>query len=255
MSRTFLLILAAAATLAAAEFPFAGNWKMNPAKSDFGQTTVTFTEAGPGQMEFTMDGQSYKFKMDGKDYPGLMGQTAAWKQVDANTWEMVNKLNGKVLSNDTDKVSADGKTLTYTSKLIKPDGGTSEESVTFQRVSGGPGLAGKWKAKNYKSSSPDLMELSAAGDNGMKMTIADMQLTCEPKFDGKDYPCTGPTIAQGWTMSAKKSGARSIDFTDKMNGKPLYQGTMTVSADGKTITETGSAVGVNEKFKAVYDKQ
>ena len=83
----------------------------------------------------------------------------------------------------------------------------------------------------------------------------DFQLTCEAKFDGKDYPCTGPTIASGWTMSVNKSGPRTIDITNKQNGKPLYLVSMTVSSDGKTLTETGSAVGVNEKFKAVYDRQ
>jgi hypothetical protein len=62
-------------------------------------------------------------------------------------------------------------------------------------------------------------------------------------------------MAQGWTMSAKKSGPHAIEIVDKLNGKPLYQVAMTVSADGKTLTETGNAVGVNEKFKAVYDRQ
>jgi hypothetical protein len=72
-----------------------------------------------------------------------MGQTAAWKKVNTNTWETVNKLNGKPVSNDTDTVSADGKALTYTTKVSKPDGGTEEESMVFARASGGPGLAGQ----------------------------------------------------------------------------------------------------------------
>jgi hypothetical protein len=35
----------------------------------------------------------------------------------------------------------------------------------------------------------------------------------------------------------------------------MYKSLMAASADGKTLTETGSAAGVNEKFTAVYDKQ
>jgi hypothetical protein len=251
----FLLMLAAAASLAAAEPPYAGKWKMNPAKSDFGETTVTIADLGSGQMEYTGDGQSYKFKMDGKDYPSFFGQTAAWKELDANSWETTEKLNGKVLTTDTDKLSADGKTLTFNMKGSKPDGGTVDETMVFQRVSGGPGLAGKWKAKNFKTSSPGTLELEASGDDGVKLTVVDFKLTCEAKFDGKDYPCTGPTIAQGWTASMKKSGARGIEYVYKMNGKPSYEGSMIVSADGKTLTETGSPVGVSEKFKAVYDRQ
>lgn len=255
MQRLTLLILSAAAVLAAADLPYAGKWKMNPAKSDFGETTVTITDLGSGEMEFLGDGQSYKFKVDGKDYPSFFGQTAAWKKLDANTWQITEKLNGKVISTDTDKLSADGKTLTFNTKGLKPEGGTMDETIVFERENGGPGLAGKWKAKNYKSSSPETMELEPSGNDGLKLTVVDFKLTCDSKFDGKDYPCAGPTIAQGWTMSVKKAGERSIDVVDKLNGKPLYQMTMTVSPDGKTLTETGNAVGVSEKFKAVYDRQ
>jgi hypothetical protein len=255
MRYIFALTLAAAATLAAADLPYAGKWKMNPAKSAFGEMTVTFTDLGSGEMQFLGDGQSYKFKVDGKDCPSFFGQTAAWKQLDANTWQIVEKLNGKVLTTDTDTLSADGKILTYNAKGAKENGGAMDETIVFNRVSGGPGLAGKWKAKNFKSSSPETMELAASGDDGLKLTVLDFNLTCDAKFDGKDYPCTGPTIAQGWTLAVKKSGAQVIDTVYKMNGKPLYQMTLTVSADGKTLTETGSAVGVSEKFKAVYDRQ
>jgi hypothetical protein len=78
---------------------------MNPAKSDFGESTVTITDSGSGEMQFLIDGQSYKFKTDGKDYPAIFGQTAAWKQMDANTWEITDKLNGKYLSTDKLTVS------------------------------------------------------------------------------------------------------------------------------------------------------
>ena len=175
--------------------------------------------------------------------------------MDASTRESTDKLKGKVISTDTSKVSADGKTLTFNMKGPKPSGGIMDDTMVFERVAGGPGLAGKWKTKNFKSSSPETMELAPSGDDGLKLTLVDFKLTCDARFDGKDYPCSGPTIAQGWTMSVKKHGARAVDVIDSQNGKPLYQVTITVSEDGKTLTETGSAVGVNEKFKAVYDRQ
>ena len=98
MSHRFLLVLAAAAAFAAAGLPCAGKWKINLAKSDFGETTISFSQTGPGQMQYSADGLSYTFRMDGKDYPALIGRTAAWKQIDANTWETISKLNGKVLT-------------------------------------------------------------------------------------------------------------------------------------------------------------
>jgi len=255
MCQKLLIFLAVTGTLAAVDLPYAGKWKMNTAKSDFGEGTITFAQTASGEIEYTADGQSYTFKLDGKDYPALLGQTAAWKQIDPNTWQTVDKLNGKVLSTDKTTLAADGKTLTINTQGTKPNGGTMDETMVLQRVSGTSGLLGKWKTKTLKSSSPDIMELAAFGDDGLRLAVIDFNLTCEAKFDGKDYPCTGPTLAPGWTMSAKKSGSRAIEIIDKLNGKPTYQVTMTVSADGKTLTETGGAVGVNEKFKAVYDRQ
>jgi len=54
--------LAAAAALAAADASYVGKWKMNVAKSDFGDTTITFAQAPSGGMQMTVDGQTYTFK-------------------------------------------------------------------------------------------------------------------------------------------------------------------------------------------------
>jgi hypothetical protein len=40
-----------------------------------------------------------------------------------------------------------------------------------------------------------------------------------------------------------------------MNGKPLAKGTMSVSHDGKTLTDTSSAMNEKNQRTAVYDKQ
>ena len=132
MRKTFALIAVAVlasgqAPLAqsdkANELPYAGRWKLNIAKSDFGETTVTVAKVGPdnAEMQFTMAGQSYKFRVDGKDYPSIMGRTSAWKQIDANTWETLIKQDGMLITTDTTRLAADGKTMTVHSKGPKPD--------------------------------------------------------------------------------------------------------------------------------------
>jgi hypothetical protein len=93
-----LAVLAGAVSLTAADLPWVGKWKINVAKSDFGESTVTYTAAGSGEMQSTADGMTMKFKMDGKEYPDPWGGTAAWKEVDASSWETVNKLKGKVVA-------------------------------------------------------------------------------------------------------------------------------------------------------------
>jgi hypothetical protein len=44
-------------------------------------------------------------------------------------------------------------------------------------------------------------------------------------------------------------------MTEKIKGKPIFKATYTVSEDGKTLTEIGSPVAVNELTKAVYNRQ
>src|ERR1019366_9789091 len=109
-------VLFRSVVLVAADASYVGKWKMNAAKSDFGETTLTFAPAPSGGMQMTVDGQTYTFKTDGKDYDGAFDSKMSWKSIDAGTWEATNKMGAKVLSTDTYKVSADGKSLSMRSE-------------------------------------------------------------------------------------------------------------------------------------------
>ena len=250
-----LWALTAAATLAAADMPYAGKWKMNPAKSDFGAATITYSQLPTGEWQFSADGVSYKFKMDGKEYPNGMGDTAAWKSTGANSWEVAWKINGKFPSTDTLKLSADGKSLTLNTKGAKPNGDAIDDTATYQRVSGSAGLAGKWKTRNVKSSSPGILELAASDGDGLSFREPDFNLTCDAKLDSKDYPCTGPSLAPGWTVAMTQKHNKTLDLMVKKDGKPFYKVNYVVTADGKSMTATGGATVANEKVKMVYDRQ
>ena len=253
--RDMLLYSCAAAAAFAADLPYAGKWKMNPAKSDFAGTTVTYETQVSGVWKSTADGQSYNFKLDGKDYSDGMGDTAAWKAVNATTWQTTWKLNGKVLNTDTLKVGADGNSLAVHSTGTRPNGSAIDDTVTFQRVAGGPGLAGKWMTKNLKSSSPAVLELAPSGADGLTFKEPDVGLSCASKLDGKDYPCSGPTLPPGWTVAMSKAGARSLELTVKKDGKPFFKVNYAVAADGKSMIETGGATATNEKITIFYDRQ
>src|SRR4051812_1704193 len=99
----------------AADAPYAGKWKMNVAKSNFGESTVTFDPMAGGAMKMTMDGQSYTFKNDGAEVATPWGSMASWKKTDANTYQLTDKVNAKV-TNSTIRLSPDGKMMTMDSK-------------------------------------------------------------------------------------------------------------------------------------------
>src|SRR6476659_1013507 len=96
MRKLFLLGLCACGVGLAADPAYSGKWKMNAAKSNFGDTTVTYEQMAGGETKVTMDGQSYTFKTDGKDNMTPWGMTIAVKAVDAKTWDITEKTNGKV---------------------------------------------------------------------------------------------------------------------------------------------------------------
>jgi hypothetical protein len=143
-----VILFASSVAAATADPAYVGKWKLNNAKSDFGQLTATYEAVPGGGFKATIDGLSYTFKADGKPVATPWGTMATWKAVNDTTWEVSNTANGKPFGNDTMKLSADGKTLTVDSK--SPTGATS--TSTFTRVSGGPGLAGTWKAAKMSTS-------------------------------------------------------------------------------------------------------
>ena len=99
------------------------------------------------------------------------------------------------------------------------------------------------------------MNFAASGSDGLILKFEDEGGTCDAKFDGRDYPATGGLWPAGWTCTIAKLGSRGFEASWKNGGKPMFKGAYTVSADGKTLTEIGSAPGTTEKIKAVYDRQ
>ena len=76
------------------------------------------------------------------------------------------------------------------------------------------------------------------------------------KFDGKDYPVTGSATTD--SRAYKKINDHTLEVSGKKDGKVTVTVKITVSADGKTRTVTGSqtdAAGKKVSMTAVYDKQ
>jgi hypothetical protein len=80
--------------------------------------------------------------------------------------------------------------------------------------------------------------------------------SCEARLDGSDYPLTGPTLPAGGTLSFTQTAARSIALVQKQNGRVIARSTLTVSEDGKTLTESVLASdGITKQTTKVYDRQ
>ena len=125
-------------TLAFADSPQMGTWKLNEAKSKIPagapkNSTVVYEAAGD-QVKVTVDGTDGKGsplhsewtgKFDGKDYPVSGDATSdmrSYKQVNERTLEITNKKDGKEVSHGHVEVSKDGKSRTLKAEGMDASG-------------------------------------------------------------------------------------------------------------------------------------
>jgi hypothetical protein len=125
--------------LVAADNPFLGTWKLNPAKSKATtgsmskEETVVFQADGSGvkrtvtgvdangkpiNMSGTVPWDGKEHKVDGPMGPAMV----AVKSVNDHTVNVTVKVNGKVVSSGRSVVSKDGKTMTASFKGEDPKG-------------------------------------------------------------------------------------------------------------------------------------
>jgi hypothetical protein len=244
------VIVAAQGSLA--KHPIVGKWKLNAAKSTVG-VTLEFSGAPDATMTMAWAGQKYTFKMDGKDYPAPFDSSAAWTQKGAGQWDAVYKVRGKVDNTDHISLSADGKTLTVRTDRVASK---TPEELVFQRVSGGPGLAGVWKS--VRAAADATAEYAVNGDKLVAHIEPSGERWTGP-LDGKDYPvAAGPSIPRGETWAGRQDGPRTIKFVLRLNGMPVQYATLTVLPDGKTleiVQINGATESAPNRNRLIYERQ
>ena len=254
ISMALLILAAGAGSALAAGSPFAGTWKLNVAKSKFTGDTFTYSKTATG-FHFSDGGpRAYNFAVDGKDYPTVADRTTAWTSAGKNAWDVVTKAHGTVLTKTHRTLSADGKTLTASYTEYRQDGTIVHESDVYTRVSGGPGLAGKWRDVKVQAAS-DTMTVATPSPGRFEIDFPSDKVTLAGKTDGSATPATGPTAPPGAVSHYTAAAPNRWEFDGALNGKTFFKGVMTVSADGKTLTRTTWVPGKEtEKTVEVYDR-
>jgi hypothetical protein len=157
MDRRTVVILAgfviAVVAGASAQVPkgLEGTWKLNAAKSKFSpgpppkSMTVTYSAVGADGMKIVVDvtpatGAPQHWEMsptnDGKESPvkgNPNADTVSVKMVDKLTSESTFRKGGKVTATNTRTLSADGKTLTVTSKGVTEEGKPRNDVQVFEK--------------------------------------------------------------------------------------------------------------------------
>jgi hypothetical protein len=241
---TWLFITLATAATAAAQNPFAGTWKLNQEKSQLAGDTMKFGPAAGDSIELTAGGVTYSFRVDGQNYAMPSGNIAIWRQTSATSWTTeYRKTDGKLLSSDTWKLSADGKNLSVTTSGVKADGDLYTDTAEYERTVGTSGLLGAWKSTQVKLSSPDEFTIQVSGLDGLILKVPAMKITCEAHFDGKEVAVQGPDLPPGLRVAFSRTGPYSFRLVQKLNSSVVSSSVYTVSDDGQTMTEVGGVPG------------
>jgi len=256
LSTALITLAPFAASAAAADSPWTGHWKLDPAQSHFAGDTMTYS-AGPKGLIHYSDGSTihYDFGLDGKEYKAAYNRTTRWTPAGTNAWDQVTQVDGKVLSKSHRMVSEDGKTLTETFTATQPDGTAINEELVYTRVGAGKGLLGKWRSIKVPENAPASFIISSPSPRTLHFDLPEQKASVEGTADGTDYPIQGPNMPPGMTIGFKLA-EREIHYTIKVNGKPDTYGIETLAADGHSFADVSWAPGKeSEKQTAVYVKQ
>jgi hypothetical protein len=255
--RTFPLLLVAcsmAATLPAATDPFVGDWKFNPSRSQF-IDVMKVESLGGNKYAFDFGGGPETITIDGTDQQGIQGTMLSVSAEGPDTWKVVRKKDGRMMLTATWKLSQDGNTLTDNYTEFAPNGSPSTVTYLYKRTPAGSGFAGRWESPMpLPMTSSFVLQIRPYEENGLSF-IRSPQDTRNLKFDGKDYPVEGGGVAQGTTSSARRVDERTLEVTEKVNGKLTRTERRELSPDLKTLTRTVHPVGQRDPNIFVFERQ
>ena len=255
LKRTLQLLLVAflvTATLRAATDPFVGDWKLNPSKSKL-VDHMKVESLGDDRYEFDLGGGPERIVADGTDQAGAFGTMLSVTVEGPDSWKVVRKKEGRVMLTGNWKLSQDGNTLTDNYTEYDPKGSPSTTNYRFARTAGGPGFAGVWESTVPVTSS-FVLQIRPYEGNGLSF-IRSSQDVRNLKLDGKDYPVEGRGVPQGSTSSARRVDERTLEITDKVNGKVTRTERRELSTDLETLTRTVRPVGQREPAIFVFERQ
>ncbi len=238
----------------AANDPFGGAWKLDPAKSRL-TDQMKVESAGGNRYAFDFGGGAETVAVDGTDQPGIGGTTLAVTLEGPDALRVVRKKDGRTLLTADWKLSKDGSALSDDFTSFAPDGTPSNLKYVYQRTTQTKGFAGTWESASVAVNFALVITFQPYAGGGLSLISPTSDKPKDLSFDGKDRPNLSSAAAAGSTYSAKRVSARALEVTDKLDGKPLDTQEFTLSSDLKTLTLTIHRPGLRTPNVFVFDRQ
>jgi hypothetical protein len=212
--------------------PWNGSWKADPASMKYDGPAFSIATVSDGFTVTRGGVADPKIVCDAGQNHMPNGVMTSCTTTD-NGYEVNSSKDGKPTTHVKISLSADGKTMTRRIVVFPAQGSTYTITTKAQRVSGGPGMAGDWKAMSFaESQDTGVLTIKVDGDSvAFKETDTDAPIVC--KLDGT------PMKTDGSTISIKPDGAQTLKVTyAAADGNVRRNNTFVLSADGTSVTET-----------------
>lgn len=231
-----------------------GSWRLNPAKSSYQGTVFTISISGDGDYRYDNGNSSFTLRCDGKDRPMGNGRTQACVKSSDTVLDLTRKENGAKTSVYHWQLSADGTVLTATMTSLGPRGPVDTSQLVASRISGSNDFAGQWRDTGYLQRRSEMM--LQLDSQALHISYPNAKQYIDLLFNGADAAVRGPHAPDGTTYAVRRAGRREILTLTKRNGKILTQGSLDLSSDGRTVTDTWwNPDRPDDKGTLVYEKQ
>lgn len=259
MSKRILLLLLVGCLYTgavwAANDPFVGEWKLNPSKSRF-PDEMKVESAGVNKYVFDFVGGSPEtIVVDGTDQPGIFDTALSVTVLGPDSWKVVRKKDGRILLTANWELSKDGNTLKDDFTEMGPNGSSSNVKYVYKRTAGKEGFAGTWESISEQVNFVLVRKVQPYEGDGLSFISPAEEVTKSLKFDGKDYPKQGPNVDKGSVSSGRRVNERTLEITDKVNGKTTATEQIELSPDLKTLTMTVHTEGKSKPDILVFDRE
>jgi hypothetical protein len=245
-----VLLLAGVLSSQATSNAWNGTWKLNLSKSSIPGPNFSITVSPMGDFGTDDGNNKYHFRCDGKEYLTHSNHSLSCAQTNSGTLVLTSKANGVTTMVTHWKLSTDQKTLTIESSRPHPAPAKSQKTV-YVRTAGSTGFGGAWKNPKRLESRPQVMVL-VLNERSLRVAFPEVHQSTDLRLDGTDSSVQTP----GSTMAIHPNGPAQFLMTVKSGGQIVRQESLTLSADGRTVTEVYWRPEIpNEKAVLVYERQ
>jgi hypothetical protein len=239
----------------AADNPFVGKWKVDPSKSMLNDE-MKVEAAGANRYAITFGpDQTDIVVADGSDQPALSGTTLSITVNGPNSWEVTRKMKGRTLLTAHWTLSEDGKTLNdaFTQYLPDgmtlfsqplPNGSTLVLPYAYERTGRNSGFLGTWDSESAKVKAGIELQVKPYEADGLSFKRSDEETPKMIKLDGNDHRDLDQKGGdKGTAYLGGRLNERTLEITEKSQGKITSTRQIELSPDLKTLTMTTRLVG------------